>query len=162
MNQPTTERMLLAHNFNLPQKQLPPLNREEFAQIFIDGLKFQDDINCSLINNSHWVVEILFPINDFMPKEIGAICGQILLNKRQKQKSSDQIMPDILILGGKKTSPPRSISPASLQPGEWGVDVIETDSAKTFLTAIEWELKTSKRPVENIFKVELLRSKSLN
>lgn len=155
MNQQTTVRMLLAHNFNLSQEELPPLNREEFAQVFIDGLQSQDNISCSLINNPHWVVEILFPKDDFVAKEIGAICGQILLEKRQKQKSNNQIMPDILILGGKKTSPPISTSPTSLQPEEWGVDVVETNSAATFLDSIEWELKTSKRPIENIFKIEL-------
>ena len=157
MNQPTKGRMLLSHNFNLSPEQLPPLNREEFAQIFIEGLQSQDNISCSLINNPHWSVEILFPTNAFMAKEIGEICGQVLLDKRQKQKSNNQIMPDILILGGKKTSSPISTSPTSLQPGEWGVDVVETNSASSFLDAIQWELKTSQRPRENIFKIELLR-----
>ena len=157
MNKQTTGRMLLAHNFNLSEYEFPPLNRQEFAQIFIDGLKSHDNISCSLIDNHHWVVEILFPTDNFMPKEIGEICGQILLNKRQKQKSDNPITHDILILAGKKTSPAISTSPTSLQPGEWGVDVVETNSAETFLAAIEWELKTSQRPKENIFKVELLK-----
>lgn len=155
MNQQTTGRMLLAHNFNVSEDEIPPLTREEFARVFIEGLQSQNNINCRLIDNPHWVVEIIFSTTEFSPKEVGAICGQILLNKRQQQKLKNQTVPNILILGGKKTSPAINTSSTSLKPGEWGVDVVETKSATAFLAAIQWELKTSKRPIDNIFKIEL-------
>ena len=65
MNQQTTGRMLLAHNFNLSEEELSPLSREEFARVFIEGLQSQNNINCSLIDNPHWVVEIIFPTTEF-------------------------------------------------------------------------------------------------
>jgi hypothetical protein len=100
-----TGRMLLSHNFHLNNNQLPALNREEFAQVFIDGLKDQSQISCSLIQNPHWVVEILFPTDKFTAQDIGQMCGEILINKRKRQKPDSQINIDTLILGGKKTTP---------------------------------------------------------
>ena len=52
--------MLLSHNFNLFQGELPVLNREQFAQIFIDGLEGGNEITCNFIDNPHWIVEIIF------------------------------------------------------------------------------------------------------
>ena len=46
------ERMLLSHNFNLAQGELTMLEREEFAQVFIDGFQAEDRINCKLIDNA--------------------------------------------------------------------------------------------------------------
>ena len=156
MSDRATGRMLLSHNFNLSQGELPELSREEFAQVFVNGLQSKDSIRCSLIEHPHWMVEILFPIAEFSPEEIGKICGQILSEKRQAQKSSDRVMPDILVLGGKKTTPAMSTSPTSLQPGEWGVDVVETPSAAIFLSAIQWETTISQKPTDSIFKIELI------
>lgn len=156
MSDRATGRMLLSHNFNLSQGELPELSREEFAQVFVNGLQSKDSIRCSPIEHPHWMVEILFPIAEFSPEEIGKICGQILSEKRQAQKSSDRVMPDILVLGGKKTTPAMSTSPTSLQPGEWGVDVVETPSAAIFLSAIQWETTISQKPTDSIFKIELI------
>ena len=156
MSDRATGRMLLSHNFNLFQGELPVLSREEFAQVFIDGLQSNDRISCSPIENPHWVVEILFPIAEFSPEEIGKICGKILWSKRQEQKSDDRVMPDILLLGGKKTTPAMGTSPTSLQPGEWGVDVVETASAAIFLSGIQWEKTISQKPIDTIFQIELL------
>ncbi|MGL5794682.1 MAG: DUF2656 family protein [Waterburya sp.] len=49
MSDKLTGRMLLSHNFHLNNNELPAFNREEFAQVFIDGLKEQNQISCSLI-----------------------------------------------------------------------------------------------------------------
>lgn len=155
MSNQEMERMLLSHNFNLFQGELSPLSREEFALVFIDGLKSQDNISCKLINNPHWIVEIVFPIADFSPEAIGKICGEILLEKRREQKSSQQEMPTILVLGGKKNSPAISTSTTSLKPGEWGVDVVETLSAENFLSGIRWENMIAQKPADSIFKIEL-------
>lgn len=149
--------MLLSHNFNLNNNELPALNREEFAQVFIEGFPEQKNIQCSYIQNPHWVVEIKFPLDKFAPQEIGQMCGEILTNKRQNQLGSE-LTTDTLILGGKKTTPVTSASPTSLQTGQWGVDVVETAQAESFLAAINWDTMTADKPSDGIFKIEFIRS----
>ena len=149
--------MLLSHNFNLNNNELPALNREEFAQVFIEGLPEQEHIQCSYIQNPHWVVEIKFPVDKFTPQEIGQMCGEILTNKRKSQLESE-LTTDTLILGGKKTTPVTSASSTSLQTGEWGVDVVETAQAEAFLAAINWDAMTADKPSDGIFKIEFTRS----
>lgn len=148
--------MLLSHNFDLYNNELPPLNKKQFAQIFIDGLKEQNNLNCNLIENPHWIVEIIFPTNEFSAAEVGEKCGYILKEAREQQRSENNKMPDILILGGKKTTPALGNSPTSLQIGEWGVDVVETAAADIFLSSIRWETTISSKPIDSIFKIELL------
>lgn len=157
MSDQSTGRMLLSHNFNLNNNELTALNREEFAQVFVEGLQKQDNIQCSYIQNPHWVVEIKFPLDKFAPHEIGQMCGEILTNKRQNQLKSE-LTTDTLILGGKKTTPVTSASPTSLQTGEWGVDVVETTQAEAFLAAINWDAMTADKPSDGIFKIEFIRS----
>ena len=161
MGESTTGRMLLSHNFDLYDKVFDELTREEFAQVFIDALNSKDNIDVSFIDNPHWNVEILFSTNAFSPQKVGELCAQALQKQRQQQKPETAKMPNILILAGKKTTPPLSSSPTSLQPGEWGVDVVETASVSTFLTAIRWEERIYTRPVENIFKIELLNGEQV-
>ena len=148
-------RMLLSHNFNLNNNQLPAINREEFARVFIDGLKEKADISCSYIKNPHWVVEIRFPIDKFEPQEIGQMCGDILISKRRKDLSGSKLATDTLILGGKKNTPVISTSPTSLQPGEWGVDVVETAQGDIFLESINWDNLTADKTSDSVFKIEL-------
>jgi hypothetical protein len=151
-------RMLIAHNFALSDDELPALSKEEFAQVFIDGLQDQENVNCSFIENPHWVVEILFPLNKFEPQEIGRMCGEILTNKRRSQQPDSPVVIDTLILGGKKFTPVTSTSPTSLQTGEWGVDVVETAQAEEFLTAINWHNLTAGKSGDRIFKLEFLKA----
>ena len=146
--------MLLSHNFNLTNNELPALNREEFARIFIDGLKDRANISCSYIKNPHWVVEIIFPADEYEAKAVGQMCGDILIAKRESQTES--ITTDTLILGGKKTTPATSMSPTSLKPGEWGVDVVETAKADIFLQSINWNALTADKPSDGIFKIDFL------
>ncbi|MEM9508150.1 MAG: DUF2656 domain-containing protein [Cyanobacteria bacterium P01_E01_bin.35] len=158
MSDKSTGRMLLSHNYNLSNNQLPALTREEFAQIFIEGLQEKPSIKCSLINNPHWVVEILFPKADFDAQTIGQMCGAILTSNRQSQLADSSLSTDTLILGGKKTTPVTSASPTSLQTGEWGVDVVETPQATAFLAAINWDAMTANKPSDGIFKIEFIES----
>ena len=149
-------RMLLSHNFNLRNNELPALVREDFAGVFINGLK-GTNIKCSYIQNPHWVVEILYPIEEFEPKEIGQMCGEILTSKRKSQQPDSKLPTDTLILGGRKTSPATSMSPTSLKSGEWGVDVVETAQASVFLEDIAWEKMIADKPSDDIFKIEFLK-----
>lgn len=150
--------MLLSHNFNLRNNELPALVREDFAQVFIDGLQGTENIKCSYIQNPHWVVEILFPTEEFEPKEIGRMCGEILTSKRKSQQQNSKLSTDTLILGGSKTTPATTMNPTSLQTGEWGVDVVETAQADVFLQDIGWEKMIADKPSDGIFKIEFLKS----
>ena len=80
------------------------------------------------------------------------MCGDILIAKRESQTES--ITTDTLILGGKKTTPATSMSPTSLKPGEWGVDVVETAKADIFLQSINWNALTADKPSDGIFRID--------
>ncbi len=143
--------MLFSHNFDITDGRLAALSRTEFAAIFNTGLTSNPQIHCRLINHPHWIVEILFPI-DISPVDVGAECASILAQHRQQATGK---RADILILGGVKTTPPTSPDPDALQPGEWGVDVVETASGDRFLEGINWEATIAQKPTDSIFKVAL-------
>jgi uncharacterized protein DUF2656 len=147
--------MLLSHNFDVSTDIVPTLSREEFAQVFIEGLSDYQHLKCRLVSNPHWIVEILFPTEEFSPRQVGELCASTLYEKRQKGRSHPGAIPEILVLGGIKTTPPTSSSPDALQPGDWGVDVVETLSSDAFLQAIAWDAAIAGKPTESIFKVKL-------
>ena len=93
--------------------------------------------------------------HQFSPKQIGEFCAQALADQRIRQGLDRQSLPEILVLGGVKNTPPTSDSPDALQIGDWGVDVVETSVGATFLQSISWESTISSKPVDEIFKVEL-------
>ena len=147
--------MLLSHNFDVSPEIMPALSREEFAQVFRLGLSADQQIQSRLVNHPHWIVEILFPTSEFSPQQVGEKCAQALAQKRRALHLSKDVMPEILILGGIKTTPPTSDSPDALQPGNWGVDVVETSSSEAFLQAIAWDATIAQKPADSVFKVEL-------
>ncbi|MEM9536625.1 MAG: DUF2656 family protein [Cyanobacteria bacterium P01_E01_bin.45] len=63
-------------------------------------------------------------------------------------------MPDVLILGGKKSTPVDNPVPNALLTGEWGVDVVETQSGSDFLGAMNWDAAIAARSEGTVFKVE--------
>lgn len=150
-------RMLLAHNFDLHNNELPTLSKEEFAKVFVDGLREEPNITCSQIENPHWVVEIIFPTTEFEAETIGKMCGDVLINNRKNSyddNTSSQLTINTLMLGGKKTTPASGTSTTSLQPGEWGVDVVETSQGDAFLESINWHNLTAGKSGDRIFKIE--------
>ncbi|NEO50670.1 MAG: DUF2656 domain-containing protein [Moorea sp. SIO4A3] len=157
MTDSQTGRMLLSHNFELSDDSFPELNREEFTQVFAQGLSNYPSLKCRKLDHPHWMVEILFPTQDFTPPQVGELCAKALDEKRISQKKGD-FLPDILILGGLKKTPPLSNSPDTLQTGEWGVDVVETTSAEQFLTALGWDEKTTGKTIDNVFKIEKINN----
>jgi hypothetical protein len=139
--------MLLSHNFQVSPEVWPALSRSEFTTVFTEGLGSQ--MKCQTLDNPHWVVEILFPADVFTPQQVGELCAQALAAKRQP--ATDKL--EILVLGGLKTTPPTSDSPAALQPGNWGVDVVETISGEEFLRSINWDSMIADKPPSSIFRV---------
>ena len=158
LNRETQGRMLLSHNFDVSPDRVPALSRAEFADVFQSGLSAQARLQCRLVNHPHWTVEILFPIAEVSPQQVGDWCAQALATKRQTQRLSPEDIPDILVLGGVKTTPATSDSPDALQPGDWGVDVVETRSREAFLQAIAWDATVAQKSADSIFKVDLKES----
>jgi Protein of unknown function (DUF2656) len=154
MTESDTGRMLLSHNFDMPEGVFPQLSREDLTLVFAEGLSQYPQIKCRELNHPHWMVEVLFPNKDFSPPQVGEFCAQALLDKRMSQGKVDDSFPDILILAGLKKTPPLSSDAEALQPGQWGVDLVETPSADSFLMGLGWEEKTSGKSIEDVFKVE--------
>lgn len=145
--------MLLSHNCTLPAGQVASLSRDDFAKVFIEGLKTHDDIQCSLIENPHWVVEVLFDGGQKSPTEVAALCAQSLGAQRLTEPDKAIASYTVMLLGGLKTTPVKGSSPTSLKPGEWGVDVVETVSPDQFLAGLNWDTVTASKLPEEIFKV---------
>ncbi|ESA36975.1 hypothetical protein N836_05275 [Leptolyngbya sp. Heron Island J] len=145
--------MLLSHNCTLLEGHVSNLSRKDFANVFIEGLKTYTDIQCSLIDNPHWMVEILFDAQQKTPTDVAALCAQSLGTQRLAEPARQINSYRIMLLGGIKTTPAMGNSPTSLQPGEWGVDVVETISPEQFLAGLNWETVTASKPPEQIFKV---------
>ncbi len=156
MNDSQPLRMLLSHNFDLADDLVSALSREAFTQLFSEGFSSQPEIACRQVDNPHWIVEIICPIDLLLPQQVGEKCAKILADSRIA--TLGQIDFDILILGGIKTTPATSNSPDALQPNQWGVDVVETKSGAQFLRSINWESTISGKSVESIFKVEVGKS----
>ena len=147
---PAITRMLLSHNFNLSIGVIPALSRAAFTQVFIDALS--DCATCRIIDNPHWIVEVLFDPGTITPAQLGNRYTQALAQFRQSTLESTVQLPQYLALGGLKTTPALTASPDSLQPNEWGVDIVETEDADRFLEGLGWDSAIADRPVENIFK----------
>ncbi len=145
--------MLLSHNCTLPGGQVSTLSREDFADVFIDGLATHTDIQCKLIENPHWIVEVLFEAEQKSPTKVASFCAQSLGAKRAAEPDKTVNSYTVMLLGGIKTTPALGTSPTSLQPGEWGVDVVETIAPDQFLAGLNWETVTASKPPEQIFKV---------
>ena len=73
-------RMLLSHNYNLLDAAVPPLDRSQFAQVFVDGFSDRDGITAAEIAHPHWCVEIKFDGDDAVA--VGEACAEMLLAKR--------------------------------------------------------------------------------
>ena len=142
--------MLLSHNFTLIEDETHPLNREEFAEVFIQGLDAQTGVSCSAIENPHWVVEVRYDTDQYAPSEVGQLCVETLAKYRADHQSEGFY---VMALGGLKTTSPTG-APPSLQAGEWGVDIVETRDPNMFLEEINWHKLAGAKPSENVFKVD--------
>ncbi|MEL7069229.1 MAG: DUF2656 family protein [Cyanobacteria bacterium J06581_3] len=143
-------RMLLSHNFALPEGEVHSLNREEFADVFVKGLADAEGVSCQLIDNPHWIVEVTYDTQKYAPTDIGNKCADTLAAYR---KNRDKKEFTVMALGGVKDTPATSPSP-SLQTGEWGVDIVETKDPESFLEEINWEKLSGVKPAEDIFRVD--------
>ncbi|EDX86602.1 hypothetical protein S7335_4307 [Synechococcus sp. PCC 7335] len=143
--------MLLSHNFTLIESEVHPLNREQFADVFVKRLSEKPGVKCTLIENPHWVVEVNYSADTYSPSEVGQLCVDALANYRTA--SADIKSFTIMALGGVKNTPATTPAP-SLQTGEWGVDIVETTDPGVFLEEINWETLSQAKPAEDVFRIE--------
>ncbi len=148
-----TSRMLLSHNCALPEGLVKVLSRADFVTVFAESLQSYPDIQCRPIENPHWVVEIIFDGQQQTPIGIAELCAQSLSSCRSAEQPKNPEHHTVMLLGGMKTTPAAGASPTSLQPGEWGVDVVETLSPEQFLVEMNWDTVIKDKPSEQIFKV---------
>jgi hypothetical protein len=154
MNDPQSLRMLLSHNFDLTDGNTPALSRAAFTQVFIDGFSSHPEVKCRQVDNPHWIVEVICSPGFLTPQQVGEKCAQILSTSRKQ--SLGVVSFDTLVLGGIKTTPATSNSPDALQANQWGVDVVETKSGEQFLRSISWDTTIAGKPVDTIFKAEVI------
>lgn len=145
--------MLLSHNCALTSEQVSSLSRSDFASIFIEGLKSEQNYQCRLIDNPHWIVEIIFDEQQTSPTEMAKLCAKCLSSYRSTNQIKKLDNHIVMLLGGMKTTPAPGTSPTSLQQGQWGVDVVETVSPEQFLADINWETIIKEKSSQDIFKV---------
>ncbi len=146
----TQTRMLLSHNFDITDPAIPKLSRGQFTELFLTALDGEAD--CQLIDNPHWVFELKFDGTRFTPQQMGDRIVQVLSDARKRSVAAAVNLPHTLSLGGLKQSPATNPSPTSLQPNEWGVDVVETVNAEAFLTGLNWDATVSTREPGTIFQ----------
>jgi hypothetical protein len=149
----TAMRFLLSHNYSITPDIAPPLTVEAFCQVFAVALKAAQ---VKALNHPHWRCEIV--IDDMIdhaadPQTIGESLAAALAAYRKTQLNG-VVSHQILALGGLKTTPATSASPEALQPGEWGVDMVETIDATAFLDALGWEKLIADKPATDIFQVK--------
>lgn len=136
-------RFLLSHNYSITLDLAPPLSVEDFCSAFATALSAD---RVQALSHPHWRCEI---ITDRAPDTIAPALAQALAAYRKTQLNAP-ICYQILALGGLKTTP--ATSPAALQPGEWGVDIVETPDADAFLAALGWEQLIAGKPATDIFQ----------
>jgi Protein of unknown function (DUF2656) len=138
-------RFLLSHNYSITPDLAPPLSVADFCSAFATA--FSAD-RVQALSHPHWRCEIISDRHT-NPDTIGPALAQALADYRRTQLNAP-LGYQILVLGGLKTTP--ATSPAALQPGEWGVDIVETLDGDAFLAALGWEQLIAGKPAGEIFQ----------
>ena len=142
-------RLLLSHNYNIAETVAPLLSGDEFCNLLVVHLP--SDWVIKSVSHPHWRCEV-------HAEGSPAIIGEALINAvvaYRTEQLQQALSYSVLALGGLKNTPAPSSAPNALQKGDWGVDVIETPDAETFLQTLGWETLIAGRPEQEIFKVVL-------
>jgi Protein of unknown function (DUF2656) len=144
-------RFLLSHNYNIPATLAPALTVDAFCAAFATQLGQHLAVPCTVlpIAHPHWRCEVIV---EAAPIAVGEALVAALSQSRSQQLGRP-IAYSILALGGLKTTPATSPEPTALQPGEWGVDVVETPDTQEFLTNLGWDKLIAGRSADAMFQV---------
>jgi Protein of unknown function (DUF2656) len=141
-------RFLLSHNHNIPESVAPALTPAAFSTVFQTHLAGHlGDAIVSPIDHPHWRCAVE---TTAAPEAVGQALGSAL---KQARSTNGPIAYQILALGGLKTTPATAPDPNALQPGEWGVDVVETLDAVAFFADLGWDKLTAGRSADELFQV---------
>lgn len=139
-------RLLLSHNYSISANEAPALDMEEFAAAFTAA---SESWQVRVVKHPHWRCEILTTDDD--SQILGMALARALATHRRQQLGRE-LKHLVLALGGLKITPATSTDPSALQPGDWGVDIVETLDVKAFLQTIGWENLIVGRPETEIFQ----------
>jgi hypothetical protein len=143
-------RFLLSHNHNVPATVAPALTNVEFSAVFTTHLTAHlPDAIVQSLDHPHWRCAIT---TSAAPEAVGIALGAALKQARSEHCNAPITYP-ILALGGLKTTPATAPAPNGLQPGEWGVDVVETLDAEAFLADLGWDTLVAGRSSDELFQI---------
>ncbi len=148
----TLTRYLLSHNHDISDEVAPALSREVFVAMFQEAIASKSqysEIQVSRVEHPHWQCELKTTLP---PEQMGTFLAEAVKTYRERTLENP-LNYKVLILGGLKTTPATSASPAALQLNEWGVDIAETMDDEAFLSKINWAGLTGHRPTEEIIQV---------
>ena len=135
---------IVSHNLQVASEAVPPLSASDLAEAFI---KNSDVFTVSqALSHSHWLVRLESLLS---PSEMAE--EVVKAWKRYRQSGNQNSDHYWLALGGRKDTPTMPGSP--LQPGNWGVDVVECHDPEKFLQEINWSALKSARPAEAVFEI---------
>jgi hypothetical protein len=154
----TKQSLLLTHKFDCDDPIFPPLSREEFTQVFIDGFSKYPLISCTLVNHYYWITKITFPFPKFSPEDIAKITAQALAQKRLAENPIGHIIPDIIILGEKSSHSGLYHDDFTRQNSHYTLTIIETKTGEALLK--NFKSKSSYSSVDNqeFFTVTLIHN----
>ena len=135
---------IVSHNLQVTSKAVPPLSASDLADAFI---KNSDVFTVSqALSHSHWLVRLESSLN------ASDMAEEVVKSWKRYRESEDQDSDHYwLALGGRKDTPAMPGSP--LQPGNWGVDVVECHEPEKFLQEINWPALKSARPADAVFEI---------
>jgi len=135
---------VVSHNLQVRSEALPSLRPDLLAEPL--HANSQHISAAEPLEHPHWLVRIESGL------EASALAVELTHAWRAMRKTMGHGADhELLALGGRKDSPGMPGSP--LQPGSWGVDVVETQDGDAFLKAINWDGLKQGRPEDGVFEV---------
>lgn len=133
------QRMMFSYNH---AKSGEAWSHEQFQELIAAALA-DYPVTISPMEHSHWLVEV--GGDTLEPAQMGQrIAMHIAL---QRTESNPPV--EVLALGGQKTTPSAF---SALGVGDWGVDVVETYDAQSFLDAVNWSAMVQSKDPDTIFQ----------
>ncbi|NER30236.1 MAG: DUF2656 domain-containing protein [Symploca sp. SIO1C4] len=138
-------RMLFSYNHD---KSGEAWSHEQFQQLIAAALA-DSQVTVSAMEHAHWLVEVSG--DELEPAQI----GQLIAAHIAQQRFGSTPPVEVLALGGQKTAPSTF---SALGVGDWGVDVVESHNAQSFLDGIAWSATVQSKDNNVIFKVMSISS----
>lgn len=135
------QRMLCSYNH---AKAGEAWSHEQFQELIAAALA-DLPVTVSPMEHSHWLVEVS---SDTLQ---AAQVGMLITTHIAKQRRRSNPPVEVLALGGQKTAPSAF---STLNVGDWGVDVVETHDAQSFLDSISWSETVQSKDPDVIFKTK--------